>query len=168
MPTIVNLNSKVVWILTFLTGWLFDLLTDWLTDWQTDRLIDWLTQTDWTYGLTQTDWTYGLTQTKWLTDLLSYGLTDMHHWLLDTEAVNCLGTVLHEIKTSTWVEFLNSFQNFLHKLLCAVFSFLLQSVIKWNLDHICGELQLFSRDKLTDWLIIFLTYDWWMYLKLCY
>ena len=89
MPTIENLNSTVVWILTFLTGWLFDLLTDWLTDWMTDwltdRLIDWLTQTDWTYGLTQTDW---------LTDLLSYGLTDMHHWLktvdwlLDTEAVN--------------------------------------------------------------------------------
>ena len=78
MPTIENLNSTVVWILTFLTGWLFDLLTDWMTDRLTDWLTDWLRLT----GLM--DW---LRLTGWLTCCPMDWLTCIIDWRL---LINCL------------------------------------------------------------------------------
>ena len=78
MPTIENLNSTVVWILTFLTGWLFDLLTDWLTDRLTDWLTDWLRLT----GLM--DW---LRLTGWLTCCPMDWLTCIIDWRL---LIDCL------------------------------------------------------------------------------
>ena len=75
MPTIENLNSTVVWILTFLTGWLF---TYWLTDWLTDWQIDWLIDSDWLDLWTDSDWLDLWTDSDWLADWLAVLWTDWH------------------------------------------------------------------------------------------